>query len=70
MYVPNLNELRSLEQFAGAETVLSTDNCASDAKQQVSNLFQDARVRALTWPRDGAHISHEVGLILVGVAKR
>jgi hypothetical protein len=44
VFRPNLNELRSLEEFADEDAVLSTDSCSSHVGEEVLSLLRDARV--------------------------
>jgi hypothetical protein len=48
VFLPNLNELRSLDQFADEDAILLMDNCPSHVKDDVLNLVRDARVRVIT----------------------
>jgi hypothetical protein len=42
--LPNLNQLRTLEEFADEDAVLLMDNCPAHASEEVLNLSLDARV--------------------------
>jgi hypothetical protein len=44
VFMPNLNELRSLEQFADEDAVLLTNNCPTHVGEEVSTILRDARV--------------------------
>jgi hypothetical protein len=48
VFLPNLTELRSLEEFADEDAVLLMDNCSSHVGEEVLGLLPDARVRVIT----------------------
>jgi hypothetical protein len=70
VFLPNLNELQSLEEFAGENIVLLMDNCSSHVGEEVLSLLRDARVRAITLAPHTTHIFQELDLCLFGVLKR
>jgi hypothetical protein len=70
VFLPNLNELRSLDQFADEDAVLLMDNCPSHVKEDVLDLLRDARVRVITWAPHATHIFQELDVSLFGVLKR
>lgn len=70
VFVPNLNELRSLEQFAREEAVLLMDNCPSHVAEVLLDLLREARVRVITWPPHTTQIFQELDVSLFGVLKR
>jgi hypothetical protein len=47
VFLPNLNELRSLEEFSDEDAVLLMDNCSSHVGEEALSLLQDARVRVI-----------------------
>jgi uncharacterized heparinase superfamily protein len=49
VFLPNLNELRSLEESADENAVLLMDNCSSHVGEEILGLLWDARVRIITW---------------------
>jgi hypothetical protein len=69
-FMPNLNELRSLEQFADKDAVLLMDHCPSHVGEEVSTILRDSRVRIITWPPHTTHVFQELDLCLFGVLKR
>jgi hypothetical protein len=70
VFIPNLNELRSLEQFARAEAVLLIDNCPSHVAEVLLDLLLEAGVRVITWPPHTTQIFYELDMSLFGVLKR
>jgi hypothetical protein len=70
VFLPNLNELRSLEQFADEDAVLLMDNCSSHIGKVILALLRDARVRVITWPPHTTQIFQELDISLFGVLKR
>jgi hypothetical protein len=69
VFMPKLNELLSLEQFADDDAVLLLDNCPSQVGDQVSTILRDARVRIITWPPHTTHVFQELDPCLFGVLK-
>jgi hypothetical protein len=69
VFMPNLNELRSLRQFADEDVVLLMDNCPSHIGEEVSTILLDPRVRIITWPPHRTHAFQELDLCLFGVLK-
>jgi hypothetical protein len=49
MFLPNLNELRSFNEFAEEDPVLLMDNCPSHVSEDVLRLLHDAKVRISSW---------------------
>jgi hypothetical protein len=70
VFLPNLNELQSLEEFADEDAVLLMDNCSSHVGEEVLSLLQDSRVRVITWAHHTTHIFQDLYLCLFGVLKR
>jgi hypothetical protein len=70
VFLPNLDALRSLEQFAMEDAVLLMDDCSCHVKEEVLNLLRDGRVRVIAWPPHTTHIFQELDLSLFGVLKR
>jgi hypothetical protein len=70
VFLPNLDELRSLEEFADEDVVLLTDNCSSHVGEEVLSLIQDSRVRVIIWTPHTTHIFQELDLCLFAVLKR
>jgi hypothetical protein len=56
VFLPNLNELRTLEEFAEEDTVLLMDNCQSHVGEEILRLLRDAKVRIITWAPNTTHI--------------
>jgi hypothetical protein len=48
VFLPNPNELRSLEEFADEGAVLLMDNYSSHVREEVPSLLRDAGVRVIT----------------------
>ena len=70
VFLPNLNELRSLEQFAEEDAVLLMDNCPSHVGEVILTLLRDARVRVITWPPHTTQIFQQLDISLFGVLKQ
>jgi hypothetical protein len=70
VFMTNLNELRSLEQFADEEAVLSMDNCPSHVGEEVSAILRDTLVQIIIWQTHTTHVFQELDLCLFGVPKR
>jgi hypothetical protein len=70
VFIPNLNELRNLEQFADEDAVLLMDNCPSHVGDVILNLLRQERVRVITWPPHTTQIFQELDTSLFGVLKR
>jgi hypothetical protein len=66
----NLDELRSLEQFAHEDAVLLMDNCPSHVGEVILDFLRDARVRVITWPPHTTQTFQELDISLFGVLKR
>jgi hypothetical protein len=45
VFLPNLNELGSLKEFANEDAVLLMDNCSSHVGEEVLSLLRVSRVR-------------------------
>jgi hypothetical protein len=69
VFMRNLNELGSLEQFADEDAVLLMDNCPSHV-EEVSTILRDARARVITWQPHTTHVFQELDLCLFGVLKQ
>jgi hypothetical protein len=70
VFMRNLNERRSLEQFADEDAVLLMENCPNHVGEEVSTILHDSRVRIITWPSHTTHVFQELDLCLFGVLKR
>jgi 2-methylisocitrate lyase-like PEP mutase family enzyme len=70
VFLPNLNKLQSLEEFADEDPVLLMDNRSSHVGEEVLSLLRDAHVRIITWAPHAIHIFQELDLCLFGVLKR
>jgi 2-methylisocitrate lyase-like PEP mutase family enzyme len=70
VFLPNLNEMRSLEEFADEDAVLLMDNSSSHVGEEVLSLLRDARVRVITLAPHTARIFQKLDLCLFGVLKR
>jgi hypothetical protein len=70
VFIPNLNELRNLEQFADEDAVLLMDNCPRHVGDVILNLLREERVRVITWPPHTTQIFQELDASLFGVHKR
>jgi hypothetical protein len=70
VFLPNFNELRSLEEFTDEDAVLLMDNCSSHVGEEVLSLLRDASVRVITLAPHTTHIFQELDLGLFGVLKR
>jgi hypothetical protein len=70
VFIQNLNELRSLEEFADEEAVLLMDNCPSHVGELILSVLRDVRVRVISWPPHTTQIFQELDVSLFGVLKR
>jgi hypothetical protein len=70
VFLPNLNELRALEQFGDEEAVLMMDNCPSHVTDVILTLLRDAKVRVITWPPHTTQIFQQLDISLFGVLKQ
>jgi hypothetical protein len=50
VFLSNLDELQSLEEFSAEDAILLMDNCPSHVGEMILNLLHDARVHVITWP--------------------
>jgi hypothetical protein len=64
VFLPNLNELRSSEEFADEDAVLLIYNYSSHVGEEVLILLRDARVPVITWAPHTTHIFQELDLCL------
>jgi hypothetical protein len=48
VFIPNLNELRSLEEFSDKQAVLVMDNCPSHVGELILSVPRHARVRVIS----------------------
>jgi hypothetical protein len=70
VFIPNLNELRNLEQFADENAVLLMDNCPHHVGDVILNVLREERVRVITEPQHTTQIFQELDTSLFGVFKR
>jgi hypothetical protein len=70
VFLPNLNELRTLEEFADEDAVLLMDNCPSRVGEEIPSLLRAARVRTIIWTSHTTHIFQQLDIDLFGVLKR
>jgi hypothetical protein len=70
MFIPNLNELRNLEQFANEDAVLLMDNCPSHVGDMILNLLREERVCVITWLSHTTQIFQKLDPSLFDVLKR
>jgi hypothetical protein len=75
--LPNLNELRTLEEFGDEDAVLLMDNCPSHVGEEILSLLRDARVRIITWAPHTSQLTphttdifQQLDICLFGVLKR
>jgi hypothetical protein len=69
VFLPNLAELRTLDQFADEPAVLLMDNCSSHIINDVLDLLTEARVRVITFAHT-TQIFQVLDTTLFGVLKR
>jgi hypothetical protein len=69
VFLPNLNNLRSLEQFANEDAVLLSDNCAKGGEDQVSDLSRGASVKVVMWAPDTMQRFQKLEVSLLEVPK-
>jgi hypothetical protein len=70
VFLPNLDELRNLEEFAAEDVILLMDNCPGHMGEVILNLLRDSRVRVITWLLYTTPIFQELDISLFGVLKR
>jgi hypothetical protein len=70
VFLPNLDELRSLEEFAVEDAILLMDNCLSHVGEMILNLLCDAKVRVIIWHPHTTQIFQELDISFFGVLKR
>jgi hypothetical protein len=70
MFLPHLNELGSLEEFAEENAILLMDNSLSHIGEVILILLRDARVRIITWPTHTTQIFSQLDVSLFDVLKR
>jgi hypothetical protein len=70
VFILNLNELQTLEEFTDEEAVLQMDNRPSDVGELILSVLRDARVRVISWRPNTMQISQELDVSLFGVLKR
>jgi hypothetical protein len=70
VFLPNLNELRTLEEFADEDAVLLMDNCPSEVGEEILSLLRDAPVLIITWTPHTTHIFQQLDICLFGVLKQ
>jgi hypothetical protein len=68
--LPDIDELRSNEEFAAKETVLLMDNCSIHVQTETLQTLVDDRVKAITFPLHTAHIFQCLDLSLFGNFKK
>jgi hypothetical protein len=47
VFLPNLNELRSLKEFADEDTFFLMDNCPADLGEEILSFLRDVRMRII-----------------------
>jgi 2-methylisocitrate lyase-like PEP mutase family enzyme len=70
VFLPNLNEPRSLKEFADEDSVSLMDNCLSHVGEEILSPLRDARVRMITWASHTMRIFQRLDICLFGVLKR
>jgi hypothetical protein len=70
VFLPNLNELQTLEEFADEDAVLLMNDCPSHVPEGILSLLRDARVRIITWAPHTTYIFQQLDICLFGVLKR
>jgi hypothetical protein len=70
VFLPNLNELRSLDHFASEEAVSLMANWPSHVSEVTFRLLRDARVRVITWRPHTTQIFQQLDRSLFGVLKQ
>jgi hypothetical protein len=58
VFLPNLNDLRILEEFTEEDAILLMDNCLSHVGEEILSLLRDARVRITIWAPHTSHHTH------------
>jgi hypothetical protein len=70
VFLPNPNELRTLEEFGEEDAVLLMDNCPSHVGEDILNLLRDARVRIITWAHHTTHLFQQLDICPFRILKR
>jgi hypothetical protein len=70
VFLPNLAELRTLDEFAEETGVLLMDNYPSHVIDDIIGLLTEARVRVITFAPHTTQIFHILDVTLFGVLKR
>jgi hypothetical protein len=70
VFLPNINELRTLGEFADEQAILLMDNCPSHVTEAIFALLRDALVRVIISAPHTRQISQHLDVSLFGVLKR
>jgi hypothetical protein len=70
LFLPKLNDLRGLEQFAEEEIILLIDNAPSHVSEVSLRLLRDAKARVITWPPHTTQIFQQLDRSLFQVMKQ
>jgi hypothetical protein len=70
VFIPNLNELRSFEQFAEDKAILLIDNALGHVSKITLGFLRDASIRVITWPSYTTQIFQQLDLSLFRVLKQ
>jgi hypothetical protein len=70
VFIPYVEELRSLEEFAGREVVLLMDNCSVHTKPETLQVLAEHRVKMIAFPPHAMHIFQALDFSLFGILKK
>lgn len=70
LFLPYLNRVRSLEEFARAAAVVVINTRPRYVGQIILTLPRDARIRVIIWPHHRTHLFQNRAISLFGVRKR
>jgi hypothetical protein len=68
--LPDVDELRTNEEFADKDAVLLMDNCSIHVRPDTSQLLADHRFKVITFPLHTSHIFQSLDVSLFGNFKR
>jgi hypothetical protein len=70
VFIPYVEELRSLEEFAGREVVLLMDNCSVHRKLETLQVLAEHRVKVIPFPPQAMRMFQALDLSLFGIFKK
>jgi hypothetical protein len=70
VFIPSVEELRSLEELASREAVLLMDTCSIHANPETLQVLAEHRANVITFPPHTTHIFQAFDLSLFSVFKK